>query len=99
MCQATNASDPALQWYSNYGSNWIQGNQDVMYGHASLPNEQLCAFPQNSTQTMPASSAHTGGVNVLLCDGSVRSVTNSVSVATWRAMGTRNGGDILGGEF
>ena len=98
-CRAANGNDPALQWYSNYGSNWIQGNQDVMYGHASLPNDPLCAFPQNYTQTMPASSAHTSGVNVLLCDGSVRSVTNSVSVATWRAMGTRNGSEVLGSDF
>jgi prepilin-type processing-associated H-X9-DG protein len=98
-CRAANPSDPSLQWYSNFGSNWIQGNQDVMYGHASMPNDRLCAYPQNSTQTMPASSAHSGRVNVLLCDGSVRSVADGVSVATWRALGTRNGGEVLGSEF
>ncbi len=96
------AADPAVladQWYSNYGSNWIQGNQDVMYGHASLPNERLCAYPQNSTQTMPASSNHTSSVNVLLCDGSVRPVTAGVSIGTWRALGTRAGSDFLGNDF
>jgi prepilin-type N-terminal cleavage/methylation domain-containing protein/prepilin-type processing-associated H-X9-DG protein len=99
MCRASNPNDISLQWYSNFGSNWIQGNQDVMYGHASMPNDRLCAFPQNSTQTMPASSAHTGGVNVLLMDGSVRFVTNSISVPTWRAVGTRNGGEVIGGDW
>jgi prepilin-type N-terminal cleavage/methylation domain-containing protein/prepilin-type processing-associated H-X9-DG protein len=98
-CRASNPNDISLQWYSNFGSNWIQGNQDVMYGHASMPNDRLCAFPQNSTQTMPASSMHSQGVNVLLCDGSVRFVNNGVSVATWRALGTRNGSDLLGGDF
>lgn len=99
FCRAANPSDVSLQWYSNFGSNWIQGNQDVMYGHASMPNDRLCAFPQNSTQTMPAGSMHTNSVNLLLCDGSVRSVASSVSVATWRALGTRAMGDLLGGDF
>jgi prepilin-type processing-associated H-X9-DG protein len=99
MCRAANANDPTLQWYSNYGANWIQGNQDVMYGHASLPNDRLCAFPQNMTQTMPASSNHVSSVNVLLCDGSVRGVPDRISIATWRALGTRASGDQLGNDF
>ena len=70
-----------------------------MYGHASMPNDRLCAFPQNLTQTMPASSAHVGGVNVLLCDGSVRWASNNISVGTWRALGTRNQGEVLGNDF
>jgi prepilin-type N-terminal cleavage/methylation domain-containing protein/prepilin-type processing-associated H-X9-DG protein len=99
MCRASDPNDVSLQWYSNFGANWIQGNQDVMYGHASLPNDRGCAFPQNMTQTMPASSEHSGGVNLLLCDGSVRFVPNGISVPTWRALGTRNGGEVLGGDF
>ena len=99
FCRAANGNDPALQWYSNYGANWIQGNQDVMYTHAAPPNDPLCAYPQNYTQSMLASSGHTGGVNVLLCDGSVRSVTSNVSITTWRSMGTRNGGEVLGNDF
>ena len=41
-------------------------------------------------------SYHVGGVNALLLDGSVRFVNNSISQATWRALGTRNGGEPLG---
>ncbi len=40
-------------------------------------------------------SFHSGGVNVLLMDGSVHFVHNNVSLATWRALGTRAGNDIL----
>jgi prepilin-type processing-associated H-X9-DG protein len=48
---------------------------------------------------MPANSGHTGGVNLLLCDGSVHFVSNSISLTTWSALGTRNGGEVLGSDF
>jgi prepilin-type N-terminal cleavage/methylation domain-containing protein/prepilin-type processing-associated H-X9-DG protein len=38
-------------------------------------------------------SFHTNGVNVLLMDGSVRFVSNTVTMATWRAFGTRASGE------
>ena len=43
-----------------------------------------------------ARSRHTGGVNVVLCDGSVRFVSDGVAWATWQALGTARGGDIPG---
>ena len=50
----------------------------------------------NMAMVVPPSSAHTGGVNVLLGDGSVRFVTDTIDLPTWRALGTRNGGEVLG---
>jgi prepilin-type N-terminal cleavage/methylation domain-containing protein/prepilin-type processing-associated H-X9-DG protein len=41
-------------------------------------------------------SYHPGGVNAQFMDGSVRFVTNSIPQVTWRALGTRNGGEVLG---
>ena len=40
-------------------------------------------------------SYHAGIVNAMLMDGSVRSFTNSISMDTWRALGTRAGGEVL----
>jgi prepilin-type processing-associated H-X9-DG protein len=42
-----------------------------------------------------ARSHHAGGVNALLMDGSVRAVSNSISAVTWRALGTRDGGEVV----
>ena len=42
-----------------------------------------------------ASSFHTGGINVLFGDGSVRFVRNTIAPATWEAIGTRTGGETV----
>jgi prepilin-type processing-associated H-X9-DG protein len=44
-----------------------------------------------------ARSYHNGGVNALFMDGSVRFVTNAITRDTWRALGTRNGGEPVSG--
>jgi hypothetical protein len=46
-----------------------------------------------------ARSRHTGGVNVLIGDGTVRFVTNSVTLAMWRSLGTMNGNEVISGDF
>jgi prepilin-type N-terminal cleavage/methylation domain-containing protein len=53
-----------------------------------------------SFAAMTARSYHAGDlVNVLLMDGSVRPVNSTISLATWRALGTRNGGEVIGNDF
>jgi hypothetical protein len=37
-------------------------------------------------------------VNALFLDGSVRFVTDAIPQATWRALGTRNGGEAVDGS-
>lgn len=56
---------------------------------------------EHHTQTSPtygiitSRSYHPGGVNVLLMDGSTRQVRSSISLAVWRALGTRAGGEVV----
>ena len=42
-----------------------------------------------------ARSRHPGGVNVIMADGSLHFVTNDIALATWRAMGTMNGSEVI----
>jgi prepilin-type processing-associated H-X9-DG protein len=46
-----------------------------------------------------ARSYHIGGVNVLFMDGSVRFAHNSVDLTTWRALGSRAGGEVVSPDF
>ena len=43
-------------------------------------------------------SYHPGGVNVLLGDGSVRFVKNSIDWRTWRALGTIGSGEVISSD-
>ena len=53
-----------------------------------------CVMAGNNYYT--ARSRHTGGVNVLLSDGSVTFIRNSISSNTWKALSTMNGGETIG---
>lgn len=43
-------------------------------------------------------SFHTGAVQVVLMDGSARTISENIDVGVWRGLGTRSGGEVLG-EF
>lgn len=42
-----------------------------------------------------ASSYHSGGVNLCMCDGSVRFVRDAVDFTIWQSVGTRGGGEAV----
>jgi prepilin-type N-terminal cleavage/methylation domain-containing protein/prepilin-type processing-associated H-X9-DG protein len=43
-------------------------------------------------------SKHPGGVNGLLCDGSVRFFKNTINLPTWQALSTRAMGEVISGD-
>ena len=45
--------------------------------------------------TLGARSSHPGGVMVLLGDDSVRYVSNNITLTTWRALSSPQGGEVL----
>jgi prepilin-type processing-associated H-X9-DG protein len=40
-------------------------------------------------------SSHTGGCNFLFMDGTVRFLTDNIDMKTYRALGSRNGGEVV----
>ena len=93
-CNAIDISDLSYQFPFFMGAPWDHGQHS--YLHATPPNTRSCGFLAVLRAVMPASSRHTGGVNVLLGDGSVHFVHDGVNLATWRALGSRNGGEVVG---
>ena len=100
------SGDPltAVPLTSKQGYSWVMGEMCcTTYNHVAPPNAQSCAgqpFPgtmSNMAMVIPPSSYHSGGggVNVLMGDGGVRFVQNNINLDTWRALGTRAGGETI----
>jgi prepilin-type N-terminal cleavage/methylation domain-containing protein/prepilin-type processing-associated H-X9-DG protein len=99
MCQALNIADLSKQALSDIGMPWIRAyHSTTMYFHGSTPNGRSCAYPPGRIMTT-ASSRHPGGVNLLLCDGSSRFISNDINILIWRALGSRNGEEVISETF
>jgi prepilin-type N-terminal cleavage/methylation domain-containing protein/prepilin-type processing-associated H-X9-DG protein len=84
---------------------WASGEaRCVSYNHFYTPNSMtnFDCIANDPTMTYisvgykSARSRHSNGVNLLLADGSGRFVTNSVQPATWTAISTRAGNEVVG---
>ena len=91
----------ALPLTSRQGLSWVIGEMCcTSYNHVATPNSLSCAglgFPgnmANMAMQVPPSSAHNGGVNAVMGDGSLRFITSTIDLAAWRSLGTRNGGEV-----
>ncbi len=93
MCEALDITNLANQFPLFMGAPWIDGQHT--YLHTTGPNSRSCGYFLVLRAVMPSSSRHPGGVQVLLCDGSVRFVTDSVDLYTWRGLGSRANGELL----
>jgi prepilin-type processing-associated H-X9-DG protein len=85
------------QYYRNLPSNYL-------YTHTLPPNwnrqtttgqRYNCGDTSFARMHIAASSYHSGGVNSCMADGSVRFVSEAINFQTWRAMGTRSGGEVV----
>ncbi|APW63950.1 DUF1559 domain-containing protein [Paludisphaera borealis] len=96
MCQAVDITNLQNQFPLFMGAPWLCGQH--IFQHISPPNGRSCGFFVALRATMPPSSFHPGGVNLLLADGSVRFVKNTIDLATWRALGTMGGGEVISSD-
>ena len=78
------------------GYPWSEGTVWRGWYNHLLPPNQPCWRPGDWWKLVtPATSAHPGVVNMVMCDGSVRSVADDVDPLVWQATGSRAGGEPL----
>ncbi len=89
-----------IPWDSNgpwrfRGYPWSEGSPWRGWYNHLLPPNRPCWRPNSDFWQIvsPASSYHIGGVNVCLCDGSVRFIAEDIDPAVWTTAGSRSGGE------
>lgn len=88
---------------------WVAGEpRCTSYNHYYLPNDKTnpdCVANFTGADPLTRSSGHglstarsrhSGGVNVWMCDGSVRFVRDSINLTIWRGLATRAGVEVIG---
>jgi prepilin-type N-terminal cleavage/methylation domain-containing protein/prepilin-type processing-associated H-X9-DG protein len=98
-CLAIDVTNLSMQGNSNVGAPWMSTSHSVtQYWHVLPPNSRSCMYPSLRIATT-AGSRHPGGVMMALCDGSVRFVSQTINIATWRALGTRDSKETIPGDY
>jgi prepilin-type N-terminal cleavage/methylation domain-containing protein/prepilin-type processing-associated H-X9-DG protein len=85
------------------GQQYYRGNIPPLayYNHTQTPNTRNmdCSDQTYFTSAhIGARSYHSGGVNTAFCDGSVKFIKESINIATWRALGTKAGGEVVSAD-
>lgn len=79
------------------GASWLgKGLGASQYTHILPPNRPSCVQLSLNLNATTAGSYHPGGANVLLLDGGVHFVKDSVDRGTWSAYGTGAARDMVG---
>lgn len=79
------------------GYPWSEGSIWRNYYNHLLPPNRPAFVPDEAFDMIvsPTSSYHPGGAQVVLCDGSVRLISDNVDGFVWTSMGTRNGNETF----
>jgi prepilin-type N-terminal cleavage/methylation domain-containing protein/prepilin-type processing-associated H-X9-DG protein len=94
---------------TNKGYTWAVGHTGFsLFNTIVPPNSRQYAFSYCRTNCVGcqtdgstyvnAQSFHSGGVNTLLADGSVKFIKDSISLNIWWALGTRANGEVLSSD-
>jgi prepilin-type processing-associated H-X9-DG protein len=108
---ATQCQSAGLILQQTRGSKWLYGAPGhSMYNHIRPPNDisgpdcrggephstKNVALWSVLSHNVTAHSRHPGGVHAVFGDGHVQFINNSINLATWQALGSRNGGEVVG---
>jgi len=89
----------ATSWSGTRGVAWIVGTEAMAgYNAYSPPNSKTPDVYGHGFGWVSARGPHPGGVLVLTGDGSVKFIKDSINLATWRALATRAGGEVISSD-
>ncbi len=71
----------------DYGACWVARQAPCSRNTGNGPDHYIATR-----------SRHPGGVNTLLGDGSVRFTKDTISIQTWKALSSRNGGEVISSD-
>jgi len=80
------------------GLKYYLGNPNTaLYTHTLPPNYsgRDCMLETGDQFHLASRSSHPGGVNIVLCDGSVQFISTNIDFSIWTAYGTRAGGEVV----
>jgi prepilin-type N-terminal cleavage/methylation domain-containing protein/prepilin-type processing-associated H-X9-DG protein len=94
---------------TDHGKQWAFGGMGyTLFNTVQVPNDAQYKFGDcrfgcggcgmDSSFVSGASSNHSGGCNVLMSDGSVRFMKNTISRTTWMQLGTKAGGEVISSD-
>jgi prepilin-type N-terminal cleavage/methylation domain-containing protein len=92
-----NCNDPSVTWDDANGQYWLST------GNCRFGNNAYETFQPPQPRTVPSQMngyniypVNAGGMLILMCDGSVQTITPSISMLVWSALVTPTGGEALG---
>ena len=95
---AKSPASSSVPWSGEWryrGYPWGEGTLWRSWYNHLVPPNSTCWLPGGDFWELvaPASSRHSGIVNVAMCDGSVQTVADGIDVEVWTSQGTRDSGD------
>jgi prepilin-type N-terminal cleavage/methylation domain-containing protein/prepilin-type processing-associated H-X9-DG protein len=88
-------------WSGDRGREWSRGSYIMAsYNHFLTPNSKKpdCTDKSRNAAITGPRSFHPGGVNILMLDGHVQFVKDSVNLLSFRAISTRAGGEVVSSD-
>jgi prepilin-type N-terminal cleavage/methylation domain-containing protein/prepilin-type processing-associated H-X9-DG protein len=88
-------------WAGDRGREWSRGSFIMAsYNHFYTPNSKYpdCTDNGRNAAVTGPRSFHPGGVNMLMLDGHVQFIKDSVSLSTFRAISTRANGEVISSD-
>lgn len=89
----------ATSWRGARGCSWIQPDLSATgFNTSQGPNAGTPDCLAHGNGWYGARGFYNGGVCTSLADGSVRFISNSITLGNWRALSTRSGGEVVSFE-